>query len=308
MTEHYELWDHGSFLRDEVRVGSYVRALQALISPGATILEIGTGTGFFAVVAAKLGAGHVDGVEPDEVVRLARGVVEMNGVADRVTLYKGRFDEFDTSTKYDVIFSDLRGCLPYFGDNLSSCIRARRFLKSEGAQIPSRDDVFVSPVCLPNVYSDYLDPWARKSWGIDLSFCLPFIAARLAIVHADDDCLLAPPALWSSIDYPTVSALGHSGDMSWELHRAGVLHGYLAWFDSILMPGVTLSNRPGAPPLVYGQMFFPIATPVQVLVGTGVSLRLSAEHLTEEHYTWTWDSHIDVPGRRATSQSSRATS
>jgi ribosomal protein L11 methyltransferase len=62
-------------------------ALEDELRPGASVLDVGTGSGILAIAAAKLGATRVDAVDIEPVaVRSARENVERNGVADRVTI------------------------------------------------------------------------------------------------------------------------------------------------------------------------------------------------------------------------------
>lgn len=59
-------------------------ALSSLLSerPGASVLDVGTGSGLLAIAAAKLGAGRVAGNDNDPVaVRVARENAALNGVA-----------------------------------------------------------------------------------------------------------------------------------------------------------------------------------------------------------------------------------
>ena len=52
----YSAHDHGCMIAHRVRVGSYRRALEKVVKPGAVVVDIGTGHGLFAVFACQLGS------------------------------------------------------------------------------------------------------------------------------------------------------------------------------------------------------------------------------------------------------------
>ena len=59
-----------------------IRALDRLVTPGATVLDVGCGSGVLAIAAAKLGAGAVDAIDNDpDAVRIANENFAINGVA-----------------------------------------------------------------------------------------------------------------------------------------------------------------------------------------------------------------------------------
>ena len=69
------------------------RALEALerhVIPGASVLDVGAGSGILSVAAAKLGAGKVIGVEIDRIaLKAGRSNVRANHVSGTVRLYAG---------------------------------------------------------------------------------------------------------------------------------------------------------------------------------------------------------------------------
>jgi len=84
-----------------------VRFMEKYVKPGDTVLDVGCGTGILSVLGAKLGAGHVDGVDldPEAVASTIRNV-ELNKVADRVSVYHGDLlKDFDFMA--DVIVANL---------------------------------------------------------------------------------------------------------------------------------------------------------------------------------------------------------
>ena len=64
--------------------------LQKYVRPGDRVLDIGTGSGILSIAAAMLGASRVVGLDVDQLaVSVARENIRRNGVADRVSIYRG---------------------------------------------------------------------------------------------------------------------------------------------------------------------------------------------------------------------------
>jgi ribosomal protein L11 methyltransferase len=77
-------------------------ALEELNRPGASVLDMGTGSGILAIAGAKLGAERVLAVDNDPVaVKTARGNVAANGVQDIVRVARGSLP--DVSGSYDLV-------------------------------------------------------------------------------------------------------------------------------------------------------------------------------------------------------------
>jgi protein arginine N-methyltransferase 1 len=58
--------------------------------------------------------------------------------------------------------------------------------------------------------------------------------------------------------------------------------------------GISLSNAPGKPELVYGHAFFPWTNPVTLTPGDEIQITLQAK-LTGDDYVWRWDTKIFDP-------------
>lgn len=76
-----------------------LQALEQLVTPDATVLDVGTGSGILAVAAAKLGAAQVYAVDTDNLaVQAARDNVLLNDVAPLVTVARGSLRDVPPST------------------------------------------------------------------------------------------------------------------------------------------------------------------------------------------------------------------
>jgi protein arginine N-methyltransferase 1 len=286
----YSVFDYGSMLADR-RSDLYAEALRRTVQPGAVVVDLGAGTGIWAAYACQLGARRVFAIEPDDVIGLGREMAEANGLADRVTWLQEDATRVQLDAPADVVVADVRGVLPFAGTGLVTMIDARRFLAPGGVLIPLRDSVWVSVVHAPAAHRATVQPWDERAFGADAS------AARRAAVNMwrkerfEADDLLSSPVMWAEIDYRTLETPSFDGRAEMTVQREAGAHGLAIWFESDLTPEVRLSNRPGDPPLIYGQGFFPWPEPVAVKPGDRVSVWLRAAFQHTE-YVFGWDTRV----------------
>lgn len=83
--------------------------VEETVSPGASVLDVGTGSGILAIAALKLGASHVDAVDVETVaVRATRENAERNGVADRIDVRLGSVGAGEPfQDRYDVVLANI---------------------------------------------------------------------------------------------------------------------------------------------------------------------------------------------------------
>src|SRR5438874_710604 len=289
MVTTYSILQYGSMIGDRVRVDSYAQALRRAIRPGSVVLDIGTGTGIFALLACKYGAERVYAVDPSEAIELARQMAVLNGMSDRIVFIQDLSTRTTLPEPVDVIVSNIGGVLPFFEQHLPSIIDARRrFLKPGGALIPLEDRLFAAIVEAPDVYRRHTTPWEHNPYDLDLTPGREIATSTWIKERLKPEQLLVESTLVSRIDYQTVERTGFSADITWQAVRTGTAHGLSLWFDSTLAEGISFSNAPAAPEMVFGEAFFPLRTPVQLAAGETISVKLRAT-LVGDDYVWNWD-------------------
>lgn len=79
--------------------------------PGSVVVDVGTGSGILSIIAAKLGASKVYGVDAaEETVEIASANAAAHGVADKVQFAQGdMFAPLDDSIEADVVIGDVSG-------------------------------------------------------------------------------------------------------------------------------------------------------------------------------------------------------
>ena len=141
---------HFNILRDEKRNAAYDAALRRAVRPGSRVLDIGSGSGLLAMMAARAGAAEVIACEVNPAIaEKTAEIVRRNGYADRVRVvakHSGSLDaEADLAGRVDVIVSEIVS-----NDLLGQDILAvhehavRHFLKPGGRVIPARGTVRVA--------------------------------------------------------------------------------------------------------------------------------------------------------------------
>ena len=77
-----------------------LEALEDLVQPTQTILDLGCGSGILAIAAAKLGARQIVGLDIDPIaVEATQENAEVNGVADKIIAEQGRLETVVTSAR-----------------------------------------------------------------------------------------------------------------------------------------------------------------------------------------------------------------
>ncbi len=83
--------------------------LEAVITPNATVFDVGTGSGILAIAALKLGASHVDAVDVETIaVRATNENAAINNVSDRLHVEHGSVGEGEPfSGEYDIVLANI---------------------------------------------------------------------------------------------------------------------------------------------------------------------------------------------------------
>lgn len=284
----YSLHFYGQMIADALRMDAYASALRQTVNRDSVVMDLGCGPGVFALLACKLGARRVYAVEPDNVIGLAREAAVANGFVDRVEFFEKLSTDITLPEPATIIVSDLRGVLPWFEENISSIIDARkRLLAPRGVLIPRRDILWAAVVEAPEQYAELVSPW-QNQFDLDLSAGTRFITNNWRKTHIRPEQFLAEPVRWNTIDYHEVESRDVRAEITWRAARNGTAHGFAVWFDSELIDDTGFSNHPSAPRMIYGQGFFPFSQPVQISEGDRIELRLAADFV-QDNYVWRWD-------------------
>lgn len=286
----YDITDYGRMLADEERINAYTKALERVVDSDSVVVDIGTGTGIFALIAARLGAGRVFAIDPNEAIEIAREIVIANGYGDRVECIQDVSTNVDLPEPATIVASDITGALPLMGGRISALVDAReRLLGPAGMLIPQADALFAALAESPREYS-LVSNWDKYDYGFDMSAARELACNNWWKERRSSSRLLTKGQCWARLDYTVIVASSTRGEFQCEVTQSGTAHGVLVWFDTQLMDGLEFSGSLN-PLSIYSRVFFPLRTPVDVASGDSFSCTLTAEP-TEEDHTWRWQTRI----------------
>ena len=279
-------------LSDERRMVRYREAIEAVVKSGDVVVDLGTGLGVLAIMAARAGAEHVYAVDiRPQVMDITQRIIEANGLKDRISLVCSDAMELELPQKVDVILNELIGD---FGtdENIYECVRvvADRFLKDDGRVLPSRLSTHIVGV----TYDDeFRDVYGKDFHNMDMRAAVtdPFTPAaimygmrhrplELTEVIAIEQNEFGHQMPERTYEYPLEIPVIQSGD----------LQGFVGFFDCELAPGVALDNYPCYPGCHWVNWNWPVTPVVQVEKGQTISGRLSTpEKTVASCWSLQWD-------------------
>ena len=297
----YSLRDYGEMIADRPRVEAYARAIATAVRANDVVLDIGCGPGVFALLALRAGARKVYAIDCDEIVHFVGDLAAANAIpAERIELIQGDSRKVQLPERVDVIVSDIRGSLPFFGHAIASLEDARRRLLAPGGRIiPQRDTLKAALIEAKDFYSRLVSPWSQPSLGVDLSPSLPRLLNGSYSSQFNSEQLLTDSQIWAVLDYSVGAKASATADLCFSVSRPGIAHGLCLWFDTELFENIGYSSAPGPHKTIYGQVFLPWSEPVSVQKGEKVWMRLQS-NLVGEDYLWRWETKICANAKNPT--------
>lgn len=244
---------HFPMLADENRNALYQKAIEKVITPASNVLDIGTGSGLLAMMAARAGAEKVTACETSSVLAAtAQKIIESNGLADRINVINKKSNDLvigeDLDQPADVIIAEIfdfgllrEGALPTLRHALSQ-------LAAKGVKvIPGSAAVKGMLVELPTLRS--VNP-IRNIAGFDLSafdsYRNPY--AQIQDLNQEEHRCLSDTFTIATYDFAALSPKPAGGidekPLQVKINDAGTVHAVVFWFDLELADGIVLSSGP----------------------------------------------------------------
>jgi len=291
MTVTYGFVDPGQqawMLLDRVRVDAYARAIAEIVRPGDVVLDIGSGSGILALLAAKAGARRVYAVERTGMIELVRSHARENGFADVIVPVRRDFLDvtFDgeAADKPRVVIGEVLGHFAADEAQHHLYARARQIVRDDAVFIPSHYRLRMAAAA-PIKLREELEA-LRGLHGLSLSSLAEKLLHRVSLFQLIGGDLMGPEVECerNASDAPLPKVFR----ARIPVEHAGQVLGVSVAFDATLSASVELSTRATAPATCWGQVFFPIHPPIDALSGDVLDVEIRPRIVTDRGtYAWT---------------------
>ena len=287
-------------LADGRRMGRYRDAIERTVRAGDVVADLGTGLGVLALMAAQAGAARVYAIDNrPAVIPVTRRIMEVNGAADRVRVVEADVRAVELEEPVDVIVNELIGD---FGTDeaIVECVKAFacRHLKPGGRIVPTRLRTFLVPVQYGN---EFRGIWRKDYYGLDLRPASELACEPEPLMYSlrERPTELAPPELLDDAVFgPDMADRCTELRRHFIVQRAGVLQGFVGYFDATLAEGIHLNNYPCEASCHWQNWNWPISPPRQVEPGQRIEVVLNAcANMMAAGWTLEWGVRQPSPAR-----------
>ncbi len=291
----HSLLFYAGILRDEQRKSAYEAALKATVFPGSVVVDLGAGTGYFSLYAAKLGARRVFAIETASAILALEELAVENDLDTCITCIRGDSRTIELPERADIIVADLRGGLPYAPGNIDSLIDARdRFLCPDGVLIPRSDTVKCALVSEDSMWDNY---FAGLDSNLELNLSVLQRRTLNCITSiANIRNLVSNPVVYSVLDYSGSPPRSIRREVCFTATRPGTCHGIAFWFEARLHEDIGYDTGPGSNQSAYSNRFLPFLNPVEAEAGEQIVVDIAFTEV-RGRYEISWKTRFEESGK-----------
>jgi len=141
----------GQCLVDEERVSGFKKAIDKVVKKNDTVLDMGTGSGIMALLAARAGAKKVFAIELDPfVAEIAKRAVKANNLKKKISVIieDACLYNFPRKTKFNAVISEMltTGMVDEAQVMAVNNLHERKLVDSSTVFLPLRHDTYISLV------------------------------------------------------------------------------------------------------------------------------------------------------------------
>jgi protein arginine N-methyltransferase 1 len=274
------LRSHQLILSDEIRVNKYKKSIEQLVKKSDTVLDIGTGTGILAFLAANK-AKKVYAVDYSKIIDIAKKIALENNFKNIVFI---RSDLSNISIpKVDWIISELIGNY-VINEGIIEKLRfaKNKFLKENGKIVPEKIEINFVPV-----ESNEHDVFWKKRYGIDFSPFQKKLSEKIIRTRITKKIkFLSKDKLTYILNFYSIPKI-ILAEKTFKITKNGYLNGFFGFFTIHLTDKIKIDTLRDA--THWMQFILPLVEQIKVKKGDSVKLKIWT---TKNNKEWKWSYEI----------------
>tara|TARA_R110002074_G_scaffold311639_1_gene482468 strand:- start:256 stop:1971 length:1716 start_codon:yes stop_codon:yes gene_type:complete len=279
---------HFDMLEDTARNDAYQAAIESALKkkPNARVLDIGTGSGLLAMMAARAGAAEVVACEMHtELAGVAKEIVKANGYADKIKVINKKSSDLvkgvDFTEKFDLVVSEILDC-GGLGEGVVPTLRhaKKALIKTSGIMLPAGIKLYGQLIEIPKRY--LVNPIKQIS-GFDLSAFdqfRPLEEYSRIFLGREEHTALTEPFFIRQYDFLDLPEMGPSQEdtdrKEVKITSNGNIQAIAFWFDLKMDDEETYSSGPKGEMVHWGQAIYFFGEQKAVSSGDSQSLQVIA--------------------------------
>ena len=248
---YFEKWfNQERMIADTSRMEVYSQAIQKYIKKDDIVLDLGTGTGILAFLAAMRHPKKIYAIDHSDIIKMAKLIANHNNLLNIIFL-KAHSKNVIIPEKVDVIIQEQMGTHLFNENMIESVIDLReKYLKKNGKIIPARFELYIEPVQL-NTESRIPFLWEHEIQSINFAFLKSYHKEvsdyfYRELKNREVDFFLCKPEPIIAFDLEVMQ----QNDLPNTLHyrkkvvKSGRLDGFCFYFRAIVDDEISLTTSP----------------------------------------------------------------
>ncbi|MCK5152628.1 MAG: 50S ribosomal protein L11 methyltransferase [Candidatus Thorarchaeota archaeon] len=255
----FSLLHAASLLGQRTRILKFAEAIQRVVKPKTRVVDIGTGSGVLAMLAAQAGASEVTAIDINaDSIEYAKMAARMNGLEERIQFEVTHFIDFIPKKRYDVIICEMLSSMMLIEQQIPASRHAvEHLMKPDGIMIPRSLTIYVALTQCDHIWSRFrvhnlkfprLPQTITKGETIDLSDLIEVAQFDLTALDMDSK-------VETTVEMKVI--------------QKGEVHGLVGLFDGVVHEDIRLNPDDG-----WRELFIPFEKSIQVIEGDEIVVKL----------------------------------
>jgi len=248
-----------SLLSHTSRIRKFRDAIYRVVKSDDYVIDIGTGSGILAILAAREGA-RVTAIDVNqESLAYAQKAAKRNGVEENIEFVHSHFADFFPDEQADVVTCEMLSSFMLIEQQIvASSYAVENLLKPSGKIMPEEVSIFAVPI-----QNEIL--WERfEIEGLSFPRVVQTIEPGQSVDLAD----LSELAIFD-LTVPNPNPVVDK-TLRFTFVQSGIVHGLAGMFESRIFDEILLTMEDG-----WKELFLPLEQPIKVHEGESIDMRIS---------------------------------